>query len=200
MVLDFCRERESLIEPMGDAFYTEAGKPEAGLIKDPEHAHELANLVRDRGTIAAEAREMELKRQTETGLTDEERNNLEIMAGLKVKYPDAFDAVIDSKGREFLRLRQDPSKFSDYVTQNGWMHREESRYNDNLPVSAVVDQAGKVARRESNMGTLVDLTNEDQLSHLKSLLTVVQQKEASAKEAMKARAASTVAQNVLAKL
>lgn len=180
---------------MGDAFYTEQGR-----IKDVDQAHEVANLVVDKGTRVAEAREMELKRQTETGLTDEERNNLAIMAGVKEKYPDAFDAVIDPKGREFLRLRQDPTKYSDYVTQNGWMHREESVFGGNLRDSDIVDQVGKVARRESKIGALVNLTDEQTLNYLKALLTKVQQKETSAKEAMKARIASTVAQAVLAKL
>ncbi|MEK7164220.1 MAG: hypothetical protein AAB768_03725, partial [Patescibacteria group bacterium] len=71
---------------MGDAFYTEQGQ-----IKDASQAHELANLVVDKGTRVAEAREMELKRQAETGLTDAEKRNLLVLEALSRTFPHAFE-------------------------------------------------------------------------------------------------------------
>lgn len=187
---------------MGDAFYTEQGQ-----IKDVGQAHEVANLVVDKGTRVAEAREMELKRQTETGLTDEERNNLAIMAGVKEKYPDAFDCIIDSKGREFSRIRES------YIDTHGDSVKYFTQYGLLLTTGGgvgwlgddeIVDKANEAARtQERDRGSvwqMIDLTSEKMQGVMKNILERTQEKESRAKEAIKSKVTSSLAENVLAKL
>jgi hypothetical protein len=86
-----------------EQFYDEGAEDERdrGRIKGVDKAQEIAKLEKP-----ARDRESELRRQTETGLTQEQRDNLQIMKGLKEKYPDAFESVIDDKGREAMFLSE----------------------------------------------------------------------------------------------
>ena len=80
-------------------FYVPEGQPNAGNIQNPNAAHELANLE-----DPVRRREQELKRQSETGLTNTERANIELMNGLEEKFPLAFEKIIDDKGRKILTI------------------------------------------------------------------------------------------------
>ncbi|KKU02864.1 MAG: hypothetical protein UX99_C0020G0003 [Candidatus Amesbacteria bacterium GW2011_GWB1_47_26] len=178
---------------MADEFHVSEGPDKGRVTNDQGRAQELAGLEATKGRNAALAREGELKRQMETGSTDDERNNLAIMAGVKEKYPDACDAVVDSKGREFLRLRQD-SEYSNYFTQYGVVFAGE------LPDEAVVNDAGEIAGGRKKEGVMLDLTSRTILDSLSRSLKRIQERESAAKEAVKSKAASSLAQNVLAKL
>ena len=90
-------------------FYEEVKKPDGGtanLISGQPAAKELAGLEDTQGRDVALGREAELKREHETGLTDSERANIELMDGLKEKYPDAFIDTLDDKNRRLLVLKQ----------------------------------------------------------------------------------------------
>lgn len=162
---------------MGDAFYTEQGR-----IKDVDQAHEVANLVVDKGTKVAEARELELKRQTETGLTDEERNNLAIMAGVKEKHPGACDSWIDNRGREFLRIGHEKASVGHevyYFTQHGLVLIEPYQTSPDLIADDVVDLAARVPDHGSEIlntttGRFVtskmDLANRERLNIIRTKL------------------------------
>lgn len=75
-------------------FYTPEGQ-----VADKKVAEELAYLEKP-----ARDREAELKRQYETGLTEQQRANIEIMNGIEEKYPLAFQKYVDLKGRKILTL------------------------------------------------------------------------------------------------
>lgn len=83
-----------------DSSDTEGLQPfynEYGQIQDPEIAEKLAYEEKP-------ARDMEsnLRRQAESGLTEQQKANIELMDGLEIKYPLAFDKVIDDEGRKLL--------------------------------------------------------------------------------------------------
>lgn len=74
-------------------FYNEHGQ-----IADQNTGHEIASLEQP-----ARDRELELRRQQETGLTEEEKNNIAIMEGIKEKYPLAIRySIVDPRGRQYL--------------------------------------------------------------------------------------------------
>jgi len=85
-------------------FYVEGGK----VIADAEEAHEVANALKP-GMDAAIAVEKRLKNEHETGLTEDQMRNNEVVYGLQAKYPDAFDTVVDKNGRTVLILRKHQS-------------------------------------------------------------------------------------------
>lgn len=188
---------------MGDAFYNESGQ----VTNEKRQARELADLEANTGRNAALAREKELKRITEGGLSDEETNNVAIMNGVKEKYPDAFDCTIDSKGREFLKIRWAVGFVKDnpdrYFTQHGLLQMGEhvERY---LKREEVVDKANEVARtpqgNRGNMWQILDLTDEKVLENLKGVLGKTQEGERIAKAGIESKSSSSLAQNVLAKL
>ena len=70
-------------------------------IKDPSVAHELAIIEATMGRDKALAREQELKRLHETGLTDQERQIIVINESLIAKYPHAFSVDIGVDGKVY---------------------------------------------------------------------------------------------------
>ncbi len=129
---------------MADAFLTESGQ-----IRDPDKAHDIANLE-----IPARERELELKRQDETNLTKEERENLAIMAKYSEKYPDAFEKRLeDGSGREILVV--DTNVFSGhsldgvdgvlYFTQEGFFRLAGSNFGNFWLTKLPADKAIKLA-------------------------------------------------------
>lgn len=82
----------------------EAGK-EIARIADPDAAHELAIIEATMGREKALAREQELKRQHETGLTDKERNIVAFNEGLVAKYPHTFSIEIGSNGKVYYEVK-----------------------------------------------------------------------------------------------
>jgi hypothetical protein len=120
-----------------EQFYDEEGR-----IKSPDQAQEIAKLEKP-----ARDRELELKKQTETGLTQEQRDNLQIMKGLKEKYPDAFESVIDDKGREVMIIAHEPFGFRHFgdsnpvFTQNGvvYLHLNTFMNIRNIDFTKVMD-------------------------------------------------------------
>lgn len=100
-------------------------------IQDPETAHEIAIIEKQQGREHSLAREAELLRQAGTGLTQEEENNITIMEGLQEKYPQAFEELIDSRGRKVLTMQtlgQPGSQLQSYrvfVTQEGVIGTKE---------------------------------------------------------------------------
>lgn len=80
----------------GEDFYDKEGR-----IKDVGKAREIAELEKP-----AQDRELKLREETESGLTQREEDNLAIMEGLEQKYPHAFEPKIDDKGRKALVLRE----------------------------------------------------------------------------------------------
>lgn len=67
------------------------------LVQDPTRAHEIADLMKP-----GYDRDIALRKQDVTGLTQEESANTEIMDGLQEKYPNAFEVNVDDKGRKIL--------------------------------------------------------------------------------------------------
>ncbi len=131
---------------MEDKFYDDSGR-----IKNPEAAHDIANLEKP-----AKDRELELRRQAETNLTKEERENLAIMAKYSEKYPDAFEKqMVDSLGREVLVV--DTGVFSGkarggldgalYFTQEGFFQLASSQYGNFALVELPADEAVELARK-----------------------------------------------------
>ncbi|OGM33741.1 hypothetical protein A3D01_06415 [Candidatus Woesebacteria bacterium RIFCSPHIGHO2_02_FULL_39_13] len=125
---------------MVDEFYTPEGQ-----IKDPNAAQEVATLEKP-----ARDRELELRRQATEGVSERERGFLEIMTGLKVKYPDAFEVHVDDKGREVLVmppvLGSRATRFSSQetiFTQGGVMGIDATQKVEDLNLTNLVDLAIK---------------------------------------------------------
>jgi hypothetical protein len=114
---------------VGEGIYETTGA-DTGRIKNPDVAHELAN-VEAPGQNARAAKEGELQRQAETGLSDDERKNIELMNGWKEKYPDAFEQVVDNKGRMVLEMSGVAN--NDYIfTQKGILELMNGSYKPTL--------------------------------------------------------------------
>jgi len=88
-------------------FYKKTTIPptEKNFIKNKDVAHELANIENTLGRDKAFAREQELKRLHETGLTDQERNMIAFNEGLVNKYPHAFSVDIGKDGQVYYELK-----------------------------------------------------------------------------------------------
>jgi hypothetical protein len=75
------------------------------------------------------------EKQAETGLTEEQKRNVDVMDGLKKKYPDAFEKIEDSKKRKVLVVNSsvDPSS-KDILTKDKfvslWMGGYENGKRD----------------------------------------------------------------------
>jgi hypothetical protein len=78
-------------------FYGEG--EDLGRIRDVGTAQEVAILEKP-----ARDREAVLKKEAETGLTEAQKANVEIMDGIEKKYPLACKKFIDGKGRKMLTL------------------------------------------------------------------------------------------------
>lgn len=110
-------------------FYEKATVPagEANLIKDPDVAHELAIIEASMGRDKALTRELELKRQNETGLTDKERHYMAFNEGLVAKYPHSFSVEIGQNGKVYYEIKpvleykwqEDHSLSRDVLTPDG---------------------------------------------------------------------------------
>lgn len=70
-----------------------------GQVADKNVAEELAYLQKP-----AMDRETALRKEFDTGLTETQRANIEIMEGIEQKYPLALEKHIDDKGRKVLHL------------------------------------------------------------------------------------------------
>jgi len=77
---------------------TEDKEPLTKLITDPNTAHQLAQTEAQEGVNAALRQEALLKAEHDTGLTELQRKNIQIIEGLKEKYPYAFDQMVSSSG------------------------------------------------------------------------------------------------------
>jgi len=75
-----------------------------GLVVDVDAARDIANVQNEQGVSAGVAREAELQRQAETGLTASERDNIEFMNGVKDKGGDGVIEMTDDKGRKMQIL------------------------------------------------------------------------------------------------
>jgi len=79
---------------------------DTGRIEDPMKAMEVAQTEANIGRTAALVVEEKMESEMQTGLTLEQKINVEVMEALENKYPDAFkDKIIDSKGRKSLVSR-----------------------------------------------------------------------------------------------
>lgn len=79
--------------PMAEEFIYD----EEGRIKDPDVAHDVAKLE-----DKARVKEKQLQKEAQTGLSETQSNNKELMEGLLSKYPDAFEKKVDDKSRDVL--------------------------------------------------------------------------------------------------
>ena len=86
--------------PEDKSFYT----PE-GWIANPNDAYDLAYTEKNLGVDAARRQEEALRVQSETGMTEEERINTEVMDRLLEKYPDAFETMILEDGTKAMVIR-----------------------------------------------------------------------------------------------
>ena len=183
---------------MADEFHVSEGA-DRGRVNDVASAHELAGIEANKGINPALAREKELKRIFEGGLSDVEEKFVVIMNGMSEKYPDAYDRQIDSRGREFLRLRAETGgRSADYFTQYGLLHAEFKLGSTMLETDDVVDGAGFVSRlvdrapkgagRIVSQWNMVDLTDPETQNHIVEISTAVQQLEERAKAALKVKA------------
>lgn len=97
---------------VGEVGTSQAGEViNPGKVVDVDAAHDIANTINEQGQSVGLVREKELQRQAETGMTEEERKNVELMEGVKNKYPDATIEKIDEKGRQMLFLN--PKKYGE---------------------------------------------------------------------------------------
>lgn len=107
-------------------FYQSQPVDSQSWVKDPDIAHELAIIEATQGADAARAREGELKRQFETGLTDQERTNITINDAVADKYPHAFNTVIGpTTGEKYYVLRRDdsdPERTTVILTPHGLLY------------------------------------------------------------------------------
>ena len=127
-------------------FYKQVTVPESTVkqVSDPGAAKELAGIEAQQGRDAALGREAELKREHETGLTDEERANIELMDGLKENYPDAFVDTLDDKNRRLLILKRgkqgfDARKEDPVYTQLGHFSVQVPGSAENYNLTKVLD-------------------------------------------------------------
>jgi len=96
---------------------------DVGRVKDVEDAHEFANLIAQKGTDLAKAREEELA----AGLTQEQRNNLAAIDLLIQKYPQALvlnndgsPRFYDSSGKPFIVAKNaEGNAYTLVITQDG---------------------------------------------------------------------------------
>src|SRR5258706_2074969 len=101
-----------------------ATSEDIGRIADPKVAEEIAYVEKDQGRDAALATEQELKKQNETGLDANERNNVELMEGVKSEYPDGVISFKDEAGRSVAvlvppKMGEMGSNYVDVMTQLG---------------------------------------------------------------------------------
>jgi len=154
---------------MTDGFYNELGR-----IADKDVASEVANLEKP-----ARAREAELKRQIEIGLTPDQEKNIAIMELIKTKYPDAFEARIDDNGRQILVVDMILTAKNSvglngvlFITQEGILQLSSTKHaNDQLikfPTDVVFDtitRAKVVSKHSRNPGNWIpiryDAVNKD---------------------------------------
>ena len=74
-------------------FYDEFGR-----IENPAHAEKVAYALKEEGMDKAILVEQALKREFDTGLTQEQENNRTILEGLLEKYPNVFQRIILEDG------------------------------------------------------------------------------------------------------
>jgi len=73
-----------------------------GRILDVGNAQELAKTENILGQSARVAQEKSMEFAAKEGMTEIQKRNVELMAGIEQKYPDAFFSTIDEKGRKIL--------------------------------------------------------------------------------------------------
>lgn len=78
-----------MIDETAPSFYTKEGQ-----IAKPAPAEELAHLEKP-----ARDRELNLKKESEGGLTAEQKKNIKIMNGVEQKYPHAFKTIQNESGK-----------------------------------------------------------------------------------------------------
>jgi len=78
-----------MVDETAPSFYTEKGQ-----IAKPAPAEEVAHLE-----DPARTREINLKKESEEGLTAEQKKNIEIRDGVEQKYPDAFKTIQSESGK-----------------------------------------------------------------------------------------------------
>lgn len=189
---------------MGEPFYSESGR----VTNEAGQAHELADLEANKGRNVALAREKELKRISEGGLSDIEEKFVAVMEGMAEKYPDAFDRQIDGKGREFLRFRGGGDESADFFTQYGPLHIEWGGGGRGPGTEDVVDVAGYESGirggeippgiRSLSRWKMLDLTDPKQRERIKKQVALVQNMEEGYKKALKEKAVG--AEDILADL
>ena len=107
------------------------------LINDPAIAAELATIEATQGQDVARAREQALKRQFETDLSDQERDNIAIHDAIVNKYPHAFRTVIGpTTGEKFYVLkrdRNDPVSATTILTQHGHLYAHMEHNDRRFP-------------------------------------------------------------------
>lgn len=79
------------------SFYDESGR-----IADPNIAQELATTEANLGVNAELRQEQALRTLSETGMTEQEGKNVEMMDKLLEKYPDAFKSMILEDGTKII--------------------------------------------------------------------------------------------------
>ena len=119
-----------------DNFYqpVEVNGQTENLIKDSNAAQELAEIAKP-GIDAALSREQELKE----GLTETEKENIQIMEALLIKYQNSFKKEIDEEGRKYLIFKgydrnndKDISGGHIVLSQDGLIRIEDEKYKSAL--------------------------------------------------------------------
>lgn len=88
--------------PTGEVSSQQPFYNEFSQISDPKVAEDIAYVEKNEGRDAAIAREDALQKEQDTGLTERERKNFEIVNMLVEEFPDAFVKDIDKNGTEIL--------------------------------------------------------------------------------------------------
>jgi hypothetical protein len=117
-----------------------------GRIVDPKVAEEIAYVEKDQGRDAALKFEEAKRMEQETGLTEDQKYNVELMKVLSEEFPYAFEEAIDERtGEKLLRMR--PTQFVD--DSNNVASGQTNRFsNEKVSVLTRFNELGSQLRRE----------------------------------------------------
>lgn len=98
-------------QPQVDLVHQDLGHPK--LITDSEVAQQVANTEAIQGVNAALKQEAVLTKEKNTGLTELQRKNMDVINGLMEKYPHAFVTKVSESGETFYLLKQPKYTWTD---------------------------------------------------------------------------------------
>lgn len=118
-----------------------------GMIVDVAAAQDIANVMNEQSIPAGLAREKQLEAEAKTGLTEQQREYVEIMDN-KLRYnregkpinTHAFREVLDSKGRKYMVLHMTPRSASTFDEAHNYVRGAFVVMTKDGPVSITISQ------------------------------------------------------------